>query len=197
MDPERRREQLLGVAGDYIGEHGIDVSLDDIARVAGISPPLMRHYFKNRDGLITALAERAARDFEGIYLGPDGGALGERLGRYLDWVADRQWAHRLWVNAANGDVAAPDFAPTRRRMMEAAVATPWSEQDDAMRVRANAWVAVVESTVTRWLSDGTPGRDELVAILLGLATRLGVADGPPPASSRSASLRFVRRGASR
>src|SRR5436309_5707154 len=103
MDPERRREHLLDVAGRYIAHHGTAVSLDDIAREAGISPPLMRHYFKNRDGLIGALTERASRDFEDIYLGPTGGDLGDRLSRYLDWVAEHQWAHRLWVTARVGE----------------------------------------------------------------------------------------------
>jgi AcrR family transcriptional regulator len=192
MDPERRRAQLLGVASDHIGRHGIDVSLDDIAGAAGISPPLMRHYFRNRDGLIEALVERAALEFEEIYLGPDGGNLEERLRRYLDWVRTHQWAHRLWINAAIGDVAAPDFVPTRRRMMEGATGIPWDALDDATRIRANAWIAVIESTVTRWLADGTPSPDELVSILLEIGARLGVV-GAETGRKKPSSKRFASR----
>jgi AcrR family transcriptional regulator len=173
MDPERRREYLLDVASRYIAAHGTDVSLDEIAREADVSPPLMRHYFKNREGLLATLAERAAADLETIYLGPAGGDLGDRVARYLDWVATQPWVHWLWV-ASSGGRPAPDFGSTRRRLISAAIATPWDSQDLAQRVRASAWTAIVESSVSRWLEEGEPSRDELVEALLAVAVRLDV-----------------------
>lgn len=185
MDPERRREQLLGVAAGYIGMHGIDVSLDDIAREAGISPPLMRHYFRNRDGLIAELTERAVQELEDIYLNDNGGDLGDRLTRYLDWIQTHRWAHCLWVTSAAGSSSEPDFRPTRRRMIERTTAGPRSlDDDDALLIRGNAWIAVIESTVTRWLEDGTPDRDELVSSLLDLAVRLDVAGAQDAQAAR-------------
>jgi AcrR family transcriptional regulator len=180
MDPERRREHLLDVASDYVAVHGTQISLDDIAREAGISPPLMRHYFTNRDGLVTALTERATGELEDIFLGASGGDLGERLAHYLTWVADHQWAHWLWV-AAPGRDAVPDFAPTRRKLAAAAVGTPWEAQDLRTRVRANAWVAATESTVTTWLEAGRPDLDETVGAMLDVAKRLDVVCAKPAA----------------
>lgn len=173
MDPERRREYLLDIAGRYIAVHGTAVSLDDIAHEAGISPPLMRHYFKNRDGLLAALTERAQAELEDIWLAPDGGDLGNRLARYLDWVPTNQWAHWLWVASAS-KAAVQEFGPTRRRLMEAAVGQRYEEQDTMVRIRAAAWVAVIESTVTAWLDEGRPSRDDVVEALLDLAVRLDV-----------------------
>ena len=75
MDTERRREHLLDVADEYLRNHGPESSLDEIAREAGVSPPLMRHYFRNRDGLVAALGERAAGQLEAIFLDPGVGDL--------------------------------------------------------------------------------------------------------------------------
>lgn len=183
MDPERRREHLLDVASAYIAEHGTSVSLDDIARVAGISPPLMRHYFRNRDGLLDALTQRATVELEQIFLGSQMGDLGERLARYLDWVGVHQWAHWLWVAASATSTPVADFRPTRRRLMEAAVATPWDEQDLTSRTRANAWVAAIETTVTAWLEAGRAERDATVGVLLDIAVRLDVAGAKQAARS--------------
>ena len=189
MDPERRREHLLEVAGQYIAEHGTAVSLDDIAKEAGISPPLMRHYFKNRDGLLVALTERAVVELETIFLAPGGGDLGDRLRRYLDWVPANQWSHWLWVASASR-AAATDFTPTRKRLMAAAIMVPYEEQEPAQRIRVNAWVAAIESTVTTWLEQGEPDRDEVVEALLDIAARLDV-------NGAKAALRSWRRQRSR
>src|SRR5690625_2944985 len=95
MAPEQRYEQLLGDAMDYVTTHGTEFSLDEIAAVAGISPPLMRHYFRNRDGLLVALCERIAASVLRIFSAPDGGDFGQRLASYLDLIADHHWGHRL------------------------------------------------------------------------------------------------------
>lgn len=175
MDPQRRREQLLDVAADYITEHGVDVSLDDIARKAGISPPLMRHYFKNRDGLLVALFERMLGEIVPIWTTRSDGSLADRIVGYLDWIAARPWAHRLWMAAATKEVVlAPMVTDARRRLMSAAHARRWEEQDRDQRFRANAWVAVIESSVQNWLTDGTPDRDQLVGLLLDIAARLDI-----------------------
>ena len=175
MDPQRRREQLLDVAADYIGERGVDVSLDDIAREAGISPPLMRHYFKNREGLLVALFERMLGEIIPIWTAQSEESLADRLGRYLDWIAARPWAHRLWMAAGSKEqVLAPMVTDARRRLMSAAHAKRWQDQTREERFRANAWVAVIESSVQNWLGDGTVERDELVPQLLDIAARLDI-----------------------
>jgi AcrR family transcriptional regulator len=188
MDPERRREHLLDVASEYVAKHGTAVSLDDIAPVAGISPPLMRHYFKNRDGLLAALTDRATAQLERIWLGADSGDLADRLVQYVDWVPNNQWAHWLWVASA-GNGAVPEFRPTRERLMGAAVSVPYKDQDAALRLRANAWVGAIEATVTEWLNDARLSRDEVINALLDLAVRLDIAGAKP------AARRWRRRAA--
>lgn len=129
--------------------------------------------------MLAALTDRAIVDVEGIFLDADGG-LGDRLTRYLGWIPGHQWAHRLWLvsEAGAGD---SEFRAARRRLVEASVGTPNEDQDHALRMRAKAWVAAVESTVTNWLEQGQPDRDQVVEALLDLAVRLDVAGAKPAA----------------
>lgn len=175
MDPDRRREQLLYVAAQCIGEYGIDVSLDEIAREAGISPPLMRHYFRNRDGLLLELFERMLGDLLPIWTEASAENIADRLGRYLDWIAVRPWAHRLWVAASSRElILTPLVTEGRRRLMSAVHATRWEDQSRDQRFRANAWVAVVESSVQNWLAEDAPDTEGLVQLLLDIAVRLDI-----------------------
>ncbi|HEY3504540.1 MAG TPA: helix-turn-helix domain-containing protein [Actinocatenispora sp.] len=52
-DARRNYERLLSVARDAITEHGADVSLDDIARTAGVGPGTLYRHFPNRDALLS------------------------------------------------------------------------------------------------------------------------------------------------
>jgi len=156
-----------------MSEHGFDVSLDDVAHAAEVSRQLVRHYFKNRQGLLQALTDRAVEDLEGIFLDPAGGGLDDRLGSYLDWISTDRWAHWVWMASA-GRVQANDFTSTRRALAEATAGKRLKDMTVRERVRANAWIGVIETTITNWLLDDCAARDEVLAGLLDIASRLGV-----------------------
>jgi AcrR family transcriptional regulator len=73
-----RREQLLDVTKRIVGEDGMHaVSIDRVAREAGITRPVVYEHFTNLAGLLDALltreAERAGRQLaEVVRLDPDG-----------------------------------------------------------------------------------------------------------------------------
>ena len=54
-DARRNRERLLDVARDAFTEHGLDASLDDIARRAGVGIGTLYRHFPTRDALVEAL----------------------------------------------------------------------------------------------------------------------------------------------
>lgn len=59
MAPEERRTQILEAAAVLILEMGHPAcTLEQVAKAAGISKPLIYKYFSNRDDLIVALLER-------------------------------------------------------------------------------------------------------------------------------------------
>ncbi|MDR7301593.1 TetR/AcrR family transcriptional regulator [Haloactinomyces albus] len=54
-DAKRNRDHLLAVAGTAIAEHGVDVSLRDIARRAGVVLATLLRHFPTREALLDAL----------------------------------------------------------------------------------------------------------------------------------------------
>jgi AcrR family transcriptional regulator len=61
--PDIRRAELLDRASALFVQHGYDnVSLNDLIAAAGVSKGAFYHWFPSKDELITALAERSARD---------------------------------------------------------------------------------------------------------------------------------------
>ena len=54
-DAQRNRERILDIAKGAFTRHGADVSLDDIARQAGVGPGTLYRHFPNRDALLEAV----------------------------------------------------------------------------------------------------------------------------------------------
>lgn len=61
MGVEERKQQLIGVALELFSSRSPDeVSIDEIAAAAGISRPLVYHYFPGKQSLYEAALRRAA-----------------------------------------------------------------------------------------------------------------------------------------
>ena len=59
MSSAERREQLLDVTKTVVGEHGWHgVSIEAIARAAGITRPIVYGHFGDLSGVLVALLER-------------------------------------------------------------------------------------------------------------------------------------------
>jgi AcrR family transcriptional regulator len=56
-DAERNRERILTAAAEVFADRGLDVSLDDIAMVAGVGVGTVYRRFADKDALIDALFE--------------------------------------------------------------------------------------------------------------------------------------------
>lgn len=66
MPPEKRRAQILDAATALILETGHSgCTLEQVAKAAGVSTPLIYKYFGNRDELIAALLEREFSELRG------------------------------------------------------------------------------------------------------------------------------------
>src|SRR5262249_52747464 len=56
-DAERNRQRILAAARELFAEHGLEVTLDDIARAAGVGVGTVYRRFPDKDQLIEALFE--------------------------------------------------------------------------------------------------------------------------------------------
>ena len=59
-DAQRNRDHILEVAERYFADHGVNSSLDAIAKLAGVGAGTLYRHFPNREALLAALL--AARD---------------------------------------------------------------------------------------------------------------------------------------
>jgi AcrR family transcriptional regulator len=57
-DAQRNRDALLAAATDAFAEHGVECSLEEIARRAGVGIGTLYRHFPNRDALIEAVYRR-------------------------------------------------------------------------------------------------------------------------------------------
>ncbi|MEV0324411.1 TetR/AcrR family transcriptional regulator [Streptomyces sp. NPDC050658] len=86
LSVEERRRQLLEAALSLFAVRAPDeVSLDDVAEVAGVSRPLVYRYFPGgKQQLYEAALRSAADDLEQCFAEPPDGPLTRRLGNALD-----------------------------------------------------------------------------------------------------------------
>ncbi|MEO3793552.1 TetR/AcrR family transcriptional regulator [Nonomuraea sp. B10E15] len=103
-DAARNRRKIIEVAARMIAEHGADdISLDEVARVAGVGVGTVYRRFGDRTGLVLALIDDQERQFQESFLaGPPplgpGAPAAERITAFLDALVDRVVAqHGLFV----------------------------------------------------------------------------------------------------
>lgn len=117
MSHEDRSAQLLDVAEELFTTRGYDrVSVEDLARGAGVSRPVVYQHYGSKEGIFLACAQRARADFEADLLvahqqsGNDLATFVEKGGNLLfDMLYDRPSRWALLFSGAvgeSGDLAA-------------------------------------------------------------------------------------------
>jgi AcrR family transcriptional regulator len=179
MGVEERRQQLIGVALELFSRRSPDdVSIDDIASAAGISRPLVYHYFPGKLSLYEAALRRAADDLAGRFAEPREGPLGARLlrvmRRYFDFVdehgpgfsalmrggpaASVGGAHTMsHVSATHALVDSVRQAAYDQILVHLGVTEPPARLELVIR----SWISLAESTALIWLDGRRIPRAEL------------------------------------
>src|SRR5215207_8786647 len=65
-DAERNRQRLVESARDLFADRGLDVTLDDIARHAGVGIATAYRRFPNKDAIVEELMAGRIRELEAI-----------------------------------------------------------------------------------------------------------------------------------
>ena len=199
LDNDARRAQLVTLATLAFSERSYDeVSIDDLARTAGISKGLLYHYFPTkRDlyvaGLRATADELIARTVAAATLAlPPLERMRAGLDAYLTTVAGHA---RAFVALMRGGIGSdPEVAAViesvRRtyvdQFLARAGATPLAPllvDGPRIRLAVRGWIGMVEATSIDWLA--SPGlerhvvRDFLVDGLVAIM-QVAVAASPPP-----------------
>jgi AcrR family transcriptional regulator len=174
-----RRAQLVEIGLELLPTTPVqELTIDEVARRAGISRSLLFHYFPTKRDYLTAVA-RAAADvlLQHLVAGPDAPSAEQVTGmldRYVGWVETYRDSYLAFARgAAGGDPwVAEIYEETRERLVEAALVALGLPDGRARRQVLRAWFAFTEALVGQWVQEPTMSRSELLRLLRDVLDRL-------------------------
>jgi AcrR family transcriptional regulator len=176
MGADARRGALIAAARTLFAEHGYEpLSMARIARAAGISKPLLYHYFPSKQALFAAALEETAQELTAA-LRPDPSRpptdqLAAGLLALLEWVdANRAPAAALLRSLAVPEVAEL-LADVRAGIAEGildGLGPEGGSDRAAVRLAVHTWLWSVEGACLTWVERSLPVTPaELQGVLLG------------------------------
>ncbi|MFJ8590191.1 TetR/AcrR family transcriptional regulator [Streptomyces sp. NPDC093598] len=170
MGVEERRQQLIGVALELFSRRSPDeVSIDEIASAAGISRPLVYHYFPGKLSLYEAALQRASDDLAARFVEPHEGPLGARLlrvmRRYFDFVDEHGpgFSALMRGGPAVGSSTTNALVDSVRQAAYVQILSHLGVTDPPPRLElvVRSWISLAESTALIWLDGRRIPREEL------------------------------------
>jgi AcrR family transcriptional regulator len=167
---EERRQQLIGVALELFSRRSPDeVSIDEIASAAGISRPLVYHYFPGKLSLYEAALKRASDDLAARFVEPHEGPLGARLlrvmRRFFDFVDEHGPGFSALMRGGPevGSSTTNALIDSVRQAAYVQILSHLGVTDPPARLElvVRSWISLAESTALIWLDGRRIPRAEL------------------------------------
>jgi AcrR family transcriptional regulator len=177
LETDQRRAQLLGLAKRAFSDRAYDdVSIDDLAWVAGISKGLLYHYFPTkRDLYVAGLREIADELVDAVTRVPDDLAPIDRVRASVEAYLDHITRHsRAFVSLMRGGIGSdPEVAAViesvRTRLFEKFLAgSPFASLlsgDARFETAVRGWIGFVEAASIDWCANPRMSRQELRELL--------------------------------
>jgi AcrR family transcriptional regulator len=171
---DERRTQLVELGRRLFTERPYDaLSIDEIARAAGISRGLLYHYFPSkRDFYVAVVGDAAQRLLETTKLrpglAPPEQAV-ERIDAYLDFVEGNAGPFVTLLRGGVGtdrEVAAI-VDGTREALVTSVLDTLGVAERPVFRIAMRGWVGLVEAVSLEWIERRRIPRDTVRTLLLG------------------------------
>ena len=179
LTSDERREHLLQVGMEVLGRRGTaEVSIEEIARAAGVSNGLLYHYFPTKSDFLLAVLKRSQQELDRrLARDRELSALGQfdrNLDALLRFVDEHAAGYLAAVEARGVEPRVQALVEERRRRrVEELVALAAALQDesrDAMRTpllttAIEGWLALSQAVIVRWLRDRELERDAVHGLL--------------------------------
>jgi AcrR family transcriptional regulator len=158
-----RRRDLLARAVDLFAEHGYDeLTMAAIAREAGISKPLLYHYFPSKRRLFEAALAQAA-DEHLAHLEPDAAG----LDAFLAWIEASPQAYAKLMRSA-GIPEVRELIDRVRDETAARILARVGDDTPAVRAAVRGWLWSMDGVCLDWVEHGDLDRDAVRDLLLGM-----------------------------
>jgi AcrR family transcriptional regulator len=188
LNVDERRRQLLARATELFATHGYDeLSMAKLAREAGISKPLLYHYFPSKRDLFEAVLGQAAEEHlrrittdDAL---PPAAQLAAAVDAYLTWIEENRSAYEKLLRSAGIPEVRElidrvrDETATRILAGIAGDGTP----PPKVRTVVRAWLWYMDGVCLDWAREGDLTKDDVRELLLGTLLGALTAAGFDPA----------------
>src|SRR3954447_2225460 len=187
LQADERRPQLLERGATLFASHSYDeLSMRDIARAAGISKPLLYHYFPSKRAFFEATLARAAAELrartEPDPTLPPLDQLRGSLEAFLQLVDDNALAYRKLMQSVSSVPEVRELIDDVRTRTAARILEGIYPDGAPPKARAavHGWLWFMDGACLNWIEHRDLTREELRDLLLGtLLGALTAADAVP------------------
>jgi AcrR family transcriptional regulator len=193
LNVDERRRQLLERATALFATHGYDeLSMAKLAREAGISKPLLYHYFPSKRDLFEAVLSQAAdehlRRIATDDSLPPAAQLTAAIDTYLTWIEENRGAYEKLLRSAGipevRELIDRVRGETATRILEGIV--PDGPPPPKVRAAVRAWLWYMDGVCLDWVREGDLTKDDVRGLLLGTLLGALTAAGFDPTRLASA-----------
>jgi len=178
LSTQDRRAELLRACLHLMATRSWDeVSIADVASVAGASKPLVYHYFQNKRDLYLATVRTAADELREATrpdpLLPVGPRLRKALLSHLDWIEQNAVAYRAVLQggiSSDPEVQAIVERSRTEVIDRLAEAFELGEPPPLQRIALRGWVGFLEGTSLAWLETPEIAKESLARMLAASAS---------------------------
>jgi AcrR family transcriptional regulator len=168
-----RRRQLIGIGLEFLATRPVhQITIDEVAAVAGISRSLLFHYFPTKQDYFAAVVRAASRRLL-RRIAPESDDLGVIVSDYVHYIERRREPYvALFRSPSAGDWVRPIHEDTQDALTSRVLAAlPECQYPDKARLVVRAWWSFAEELAINWA-----GRDDTELIDLLMATLHRVID---------------------
>ncbi len=173
LSVEDRRSELLRACLHLIGTRPWDeVSMANVADAAGVSKPLLYHYFATKSDLYLATVAWAAEELRAATRPdpslPVGPRMRAALDAHLDWIDDHALAYRAVIQGGISSDSRVHAIVERSRSEVAdrlAEAFELSNLTAKQQITCRGWVGFLEAASLEWLNERPITKHELAQLL--------------------------------
>ena len=202
MEPARtrlqvdvRRQQLLELGLELFGNQTYDeLSIDEIARRAGVSKGLLYHYFPSKRAFYVAAVREAARqlleetNIDRHGAGPEPDPEGVRVGlrAFLEYVSRRRVAYAFLLRGGIGtDPEVAEIIESTRqafvdRMLSRLSRFGARADDPATRLRLRGWLGYLEASSLDWADKQELDLESFLELLVQISAAVLASVLQPP-----------------
>jgi len=179
LDVDARRRQLVELGTLLCSSRTYDeVSIDEVARTAGISKGLLYHYFPTKRDFYVATVRQAARQLMDCTQTPEQmdpiDRLRTGLDAFLDYVADHSVAYQGLLHSGIGvDAEVATIIDETRERFCARLVSSFEASGDLASLALRGWVGFVEAASLGWVaSRDRVSREAVRDMLIAVAVKV-------------------------